>query len=107
MLVYDDVQPSEKIKVYDKGVSFQNDDGDPYKFMVSYRAGDMVAPQLDGREALAVEVDNIVRATRGKEPLVADGAAGVRVVKLLEAAQKSIADGGTPLRLALASSARA
>ena len=106
MLVYDDVQPSEKIKVYDKGVSFQNDDGDPYKFMVSYRAGDMVAPQLDGREALAVEVENIVRAARGKEPLVADGAAGVRVVKLLEAAQKSIADGGMPLRLALASSAR-
>jgi len=101
MLVYDDVQPSEKVKVYDKGVSFQNDgDGDPYKFMVSYRSGDMVAPQLDGKEALAVEVDNIVKAICAKEPLVSDGAAGVRVVRLLEAAQRSIAEGGAPLRLA-------
>lgn len=101
MLVYDDVQPSEKVKVYDKGVSFENggDGDDPYKFMVSYRAGDMVAPQLDGKEALAVEVENIVRAVRGREPLVADGAAGVRVVRLLEAAQRSIAEGGAPLRL--------
>jgi predicted dehydrogenase len=100
MVVYDDVQPSEKIKVYDKGVSFQNEgDADPYKFLVSYRSGDMVAPQLDGKEALAVEVENIVRAVRGKESLVADGAAGVRVVRLLEAAQRSIAEGGTPVRL--------
>ncbi len=100
MLVYDDVQPSEKIKVYDKGVSFQNNgESDPYKFMVSYRSGDVVSPQLDGKEALAVEVDNVVKATRGQESLVVDGAAGVRVVTLLEAAQRSIAQGGTPLRL--------
>jgi len=98
MVVYDDVQPSEKVKVYDKGVSFQND-ADPYKSLVSYRSGDMVAPQLDGKEALAVEVDNIVKAVRGKEPLVSDGAAGVRVVHLLEAAQRSIAQGGSPVRL--------
>ncbi|HVN13924.1 MAG TPA: Gfo/Idh/MocA family oxidoreductase [Kineosporiaceae bacterium] len=105
MVVYDDVQPSEKVKVYDKGVSFQND-ADPYKALVSYRSGDMVAPQLDGKEALAVEVDNIVKAVRGKEQLVSDGAAGVRVVHLLEAAQRSIAQGGSPVRLgALAGSA--
>ena len=67
----------------------------------------MVAPQLDSKEALAVEVENIVRAVRGKEPLVADGAAGVRVVRLLEAAQRSIAEGGAPLRLAQAVGSRA
>ncbi len=100
MVVYDDVQPSEKIKVYDKGVSFQSEgNGDPYKFMVSYRSGDIVSPQLDGKEALAVEVDNIVKALAGKEPLVVDGAAGLRVVQLLEAAQRSMAQGGVPVPL--------
>jgi len=99
MVVYDDVQPSEKVKVYDKGVSFASDGEDPYKALVSYRSGDMVAPQLDGKEALAVEVDNIFKAVRGREPLVADGGAGVRVVRLLESAQRSIAQGGAPVRL--------
>ncbi len=108
MVVYDDVQPSEKIKVYDKGVSFQNDsNGDPYKFMVSYRSGDVVSPQLDGKEALAVEVDNVVKATRGLEPLTVNGAAGVRVVRLLEAAQRSISLGGIPTRLGAVAEGRA
>ncbi len=108
MVVYDDVQPSEKLKVYDKGVSFQNDsNGDPYKFMVSYRSGDVVSPQLDGKEALAVEVDNVVKAIRGQEPLVVDGAAGVRVVRLLEAAQRSICQGGAPTPLGAGAEARA
>jgi len=100
MVVYDDVQPSEKVKVYDKGVSFQGNGDDPYKALVSYRSGDMVAPQLDGKEALAVEVDNICKAVRGKEPLVSDALAGLRVVRLLESAQRSIAQGGAPVRLA-------
>lgn len=100
MVVYDDVQPSEKVKVYDRGVSFGGNGDDPYKFMVSYRSGDVVSPQLDGKEALAVEVDNIVKAVQGKEPLVVDGGAGVRVVRLLEAAQRSMAQGGAPVRLA-------
>ncbi len=99
MVVYDDVQPSEKIKVYDKGVSFADEGDDPYKSLVSYRSGDMVAPQLDGKEALAVEVDNVFKAVRGESALVSDGAAGLRVVRLLEAAQRSIAEGGLPVAL--------
>jgi len=107
MVVYDDVQPSEKVKVYDKGVSFQGNGDDPYKALVSYRSGDMVAPQLDGKEALAVEVDNICKAVRGREALVSDALAGLRVVRLLESAQRSIAEGGAPVRLGAPAASRA
>src|SRR6266487_3162546 len=65
-----------------------------YELLISYRSGDMHAPQLDTREALAIEAENLVRAIAGKEPLVADGRAGWRVVRILEAAQKSIEQGG-------------
>ncbi|MBA2627834.1 MAG: Gfo/Idh/MocA family oxidoreductase [Gemmatimonadales bacterium] len=97
MMIYDDMEPSEKLKVYDKGVSISSDptgESQEYQFMISYRSGDMHAPQLDMREALAVEVENIVAALDGREPLVADGRGGARVVRILEAAQRSIEQGG-------------
>ena len=96
MLIYDDMEPSEKLKVYDKGFSVASspDPEREYELMISYRSGDMHAPQLDTREALAVETDNIVRAIQGKEAPVVDGRAGWRVVRILEAAQRSIAGGG-------------
>jgi predicted dehydrogenase len=99
MVVYDDVEPSEKVKIYDKGVSISGERGtdNEYKFMISYRSGDMHAPQLDTKEALAVEVENIVQAMLGKEPLASDGVAGERVVRILEAAQRSIEQGGIPV----------
>ena len=62
--------------------------------MISYRAGDMHAPCLDTREGLAVEAENIINAVRGKEALIVDGWAGWRVVRILEAAQRSIQEGG-------------
>ena len=94
MLIYDDMEPSEKLKVYDKGFSVSSSAESEYQLMISYRSGDMHAPQLDTREALAVEVENVVRAIHGKEPPVVDGRAGWRVVRILEAAQRSIAGGG-------------
>ena len=103
MLVYDDMEPSEKIRLYDKGVSFSEaaaaeGEGDSaYKLMVSYRSGDMTAPQLSTREALSVEADNILAAIRGEEALRVDGWAGVRVVRTLEAAERSIALSGAPV----------
>lgn len=97
MMIYDDMEPSEKLKVYDKGFSIGADPAvEPeYQFMVSYRSGDMHAPQLDTREALAVEADNVIQAILGKGSLVVDGRAGARVVRILEAAQRSIDQGGT------------
>lgn len=94
MLIYDDMEASEKLKVYDKGFSVSSSPESEYQLMINYRSGDMHAPQLDAREALAVEVENVVRAVQGKEALVVDARAGWRVVRILEAAQRSIAAGG-------------
>jgi predicted dehydrogenase len=99
MMIYDDMEPSEKLKVYDKGVSISSDPSDEYQFMISYRSGDMHAPKLDTREALAVEAENIVAAMDGREALVSDGRAGARVVRILEAAQRSIEQGGALVAL--------
>jgi len=92
MMIYDDMEPSEKLKVYDKGFSVANDQTleKEYQLMISYRSGDMHAPQLGTREALGVEVENVIQAINGKEGLIADGWAGWRVVRILEAAQRSI-----------------
>ena len=96
MMIYDDMEPSEKLKVYDKGFSIVTDPTPEkeYQWMISYRSGDMHAPQLHTREALAVEADNVIEAIRGKESLVADGWAGWRVVRILDAAQRSISAAG-------------
>jgi predicted dehydrogenase len=96
MMIYDDMEPSEKLKVYDKGFSIEADPTvEPeYQLMVSYRSGDMHVPQLNTREALAVEADNVVQAILGKASLDVDGRAGARVVRILEAAQRSIDQGG-------------
>ena len=96
MMIYDDVEPSEKLRVYDKGFSIAPDPDveREYQMMISYRSGDMHAPQLDTREALVVEADNVVQAVLGKDRLAVDGRAGARVVRILEAAQRSIDQGG-------------
>jgi predicted dehydrogenase len=99
MLIYDDMEASEKLKVYDKGFSVSSSAESEYQLLINYRTGDMHAPQLETREALAIEVDNVLRALDGKEPLVADGRAGWRVVRILEAAQRSIAEGGSATRI--------
>lgn len=96
MMIYDDMEPSEKLKVYDKGFSIAADPNleKEYQLMISYRSGDMHAPQLDTREALAIEAENVVQSILGKASLVVDGDAGRRVVRILEAAQRSIGQGG-------------
>jgi predicted dehydrogenase len=92
MLVYDDAEPSEKIRIYDRGVSIEKtaSPAQVYEQFVSYRQGDMLVPQLSTREALAVEVDHLVDCIlRGQTPR-ADGRAGLRVVRVLEAAQRQL-----------------
>ncbi|HXG40034.1 MAG TPA: Gfo/Idh/MocA family oxidoreductase [Candidatus Limnocylindrales bacterium] len=92
MLVYDDVQPSEKLLIYDKGVSIApwDDPEQIYSQLVSYRSGDMRAPRLDDREPLAVEVDHLIGCLlEGGDP-IADGKAGLRTVRILEAAEQSL-----------------
>src|SRR5712692_3132687 len=102
MMIYDDMEPSEKLKIYDKGftVGPSPSSETEYQLLISYRAGDMHAPQLDTREALAVEVENVIQAITGRESLLADGRAGTRVVRILEAAQRSIEQAGAVVRVA-------
>ena len=109
MMIYDDMEASEKLKVYDKGFSIATDPTleKEYQLMISYRSGDMHAPQLESREALAVEVENVIDAINAKEPLVADGVAGWRVVRILDAAQESIGQGGVVVPVNGARAARA
>lgn len=89
MLVWNDVDPDEKIKIYDKGVDIRSREG-VYELLVSYRSGDMWAPQLDRTEALSLELQHFIDCIVKDKAPVNDGAAGLRVVRMLEAATASI-----------------
>lgn len=100
MLIYDDVEGSEKVKVYDKGINITDNPEDRYQLRVNYRAGDMWAPRMDTTEALKLEVQEFVDAiSAGRKPLT-DGKAGLRVVRVLEAATQSMALRGRVVELA-------
>jgi len=90
MITYDDVEPSEKIKVYDKGVSFTDDPQQIYQMRVGYRTGDMWAPKLDVAEALQVEGEHFVDCIEHAKTPQTDGRLGLRVVELIEAATSSM-----------------
>ncbi len=103
MIVYDDLEPSEKVKVYDKGITLANGSAGgnegAYDLLVGYRAGDMYAPQLSLAEALGVEAEHFVDCIRtGRQPIT-DGEAGLRVVRVLEAAAQSLAERGRVVEL--------
>ena len=90
MIVYDDMQGSEKVKVYDSGVSFTNDPQQIYQMRVGYRTGDMWAPKLDTTEALRVEGEHFVKCVESGATPLTDGRLGLRVVELIEAATSSM-----------------
>jgi predicted dehydrogenase len=93
MLVWNDLAADEKIKIYDKGINVTGTQG-VYNLLVSYRSGDMWAPRVDQTEALRVEAGYFVDCIlRDQQPLN-DGAAGLRVVQLLEAAGLSLKQRG-------------
>jgi predicted dehydrogenase len=100
MIVYDDLEPSEKVKVYDKGVTVDHKPEGVYQMLIGYRTGDMWAPKLEVTEALLVEAGDFVRAVETGQPPASDGRAGLRVVEILEAATQSMAARGRPVELA-------
>ena len=101
MIVYDDIEPSEKVKVYDRGISVSDGSAEGvYKMLVSYRTGDMWAPRVDVTEALQVEVAHFLRCIDERERPITGGDAGVRVVRILEAATESMRQHGRPVPLA-------
>ncbi len=103
MLVYDDTENVEKVKVFDHGVDFEEPE-DFGEFQLSYRTGDIVAPKLPSTEPLWLEAEHFVHCVRSGEPPLTDGWAGLRVVAALEAAQASLESGGVETRLAGADS---
>jgi predicted dehydrogenase len=89
MLVWNDLEADEKVKVYDKGVRIGNREG-VYELLVSYRSGDMWAPKIEQTEALKVELAYFLDCIEKNETPFNDGVAGLRVVKMLEAAGESL-----------------
>ncbi len=98
MLVWNDLEVDEKIKVYDKGVDITNGEG-VYELLVSYRSGDIWAPKVDQTEALKVELSYFTDCVLNDKTPMNDGRAGLRVVKLLEAADQSIVHRGKLIAL--------
>ncbi|MEM7408321.1 MAG: Gfo/Idh/MocA family oxidoreductase [Pseudomonadota bacterium] len=96
MLVYDDLQASEKVKIYDRGITTETRN-EIYDTLIGYRMGDMLAPRLDAREALLLEAENFVRCVRDRVTPPNDGLAGLQVVRLLEAAERSMLEHGMPV----------
>ena len=102
MIVYDDLEQSEKIKIYDSGITL-NRQQDPaekiYEVLVGYRTGDMLSPRLDMKEALGVEAAHFVHCIKERKQPTSDGQAGLRVVQILEAATQSMRRRGVPVDL--------
>ena len=94
MIVYDDLEASEKVKVYDRGISVNPSPENVYQMLVLYRTGDVWIPQLALREALNAEAEHFVECVEHCRRPRTDGHAGLRVVRLLEAASRSMAKQG-------------
>ncbi|MFZ3213779.1 MAG: Gfo/Idh/MocA family oxidoreductase [Terriglobales bacterium] len=99
MIVYDDMESSEKIKVYDRGFTVNHDPERRERLLTGYRNGDMLAPNLETTEALRLMArDFVCSILENRQPL-SDAVSGYRVVRLLEAAQQSIEKNGREVTL--------
>jgi predicted dehydrogenase len=94
MIVYDDMETSEKVRVYDKGITQNHDPERRERLLTGYRNGDMLAPNLDTTEALRLMAREFVTSIAEKRAPLSDGHAGLRIVRLLEVAQESIEQKG-------------
>ena len=98
MLVWNDLEHDEKVKVYDKGVDIKSREG-MYELLVHYRSGDMWSPQVEQVEALREEMNYFAHCINSGETPFNDGCAGLRVVKMLEAASESLGKRGSLIYL--------
>lgn len=97
MVVYDDVEPTEKLKIYDSGVRLTDDPAEIHRMLVSYRIGDMVAPRLGTGEALRAEAEHFADCIQTGRTPITDGVMGLQVVEVLEAATRSMGQRGQPV----------
>lgn len=95
MILYDDTEPSEKIRIYDKGVHFQElvEEGKPDPFFPVYRSGDILIPAIPNPEAMHVEAQHFLACIEGREKPRVAGIDGLCIVKILELANQSMAEG--------------
>jgi len=98
MLVWDDLESDEKIKIYDRGVEFKNGEG-IHKLLVSYRSGDMYAPKVSSTEALQLEAKYFLECIEKNIEPHNNGEAGLNVVRMLEATDKSLRGGGGKIKI--------
>jgi hypothetical protein len=98
MIVWDDLDVDAKIKVYDKGVDVKKTE-DIYRLLVQYRSGEMFTPTVENLEALQLETEYFVECLKNSKKPINDGEAGFRVVKILEASNKSLKNGGMEVKI--------
>ena len=99
MLTYDDIEPSEKIKIYDKGVSFTKDPKQSYQLRIGYRSGDITSPHIPIEEGLYGMAKEFVKSIQSKKHPITDGEMGVRVIRCITKATESLRSGGKPVSL--------
>ena len=100
MIVYDDLDAYEKVRLHDKGVIVEVDPEQAQQMLLrGYRSGDVWAPQVDSTEALGVELEHFVYCIVSGAIPITDGNSGFRVVQILEAAEQSLRMNGTPVEL--------
>jgi predicted dehydrogenase len=99
MLVWNDLEADEKLRIYDKGVSMSTNPSNLHQLLVSYRSGDMWAPQVEQVEALRAETVYFIKCIEENTKPFNDGEAGLRVVRILEAADRSIRTRGEAITL--------
>ena len=93
MIVFDDMETSEKLKIYDKGIEVTNREG-VYETLVQYRTGDMLSPKISQVEALTVATQHFIDCILNDKTPITDGVAGLNVVRILEASTESIKNHG-------------
>jgi predicted dehydrogenase len=99
MIVYDDLEPSEKIKIYDKGVELSNNPDEIKKVLPSYRVGDLWVPNIEMGEPLQSMVRHFISCIENNEKPVTDGETGLRIVRYLDAANRSMKNTGAPVEI--------
>jgi predicted dehydrogenase len=99
MVVYNETEPSEKVRIYDRGVQSVEGPEDLYRLLVTYRMGDVYVPYLENREALRVECEHFVDCVRSGKGSISDGESSLAVVRVLEAAERSIQANGQAVPL--------
>jgi len=99
MIVYDDLEPTEKVKVYDKGVTLETNQDSIVEMKIGYRTGDMWAPKVDGTEALWLMTREFVDCVVTARTPVTSAESGGRVVRIMEAATESMQHRGEQIPL--------